>query len=206
MNSYLRIAFAASAFAWMAGTLSGKAGKNLVQQQTLVIHLYNAAEVNSRTLHWATVEADRLFRAAGIQIDWQPLSAETAEPAACSAFDHPSYVLMRLVRKAPPRASPGALGLARPFAREGRALIFWERLEELRGTTSLQDYTILGYVMAHEIGHVLLHSTEHSAGGVMQTRWSDMSWHLASQGLLAFRPEEAERMKAGLARFHNGCP
>lgn len=211
MRSYLQIAFTATALASVAGSLPGKAGRQAAPEQTVSIYLYNDAEVNPHTLHWARADVNRLFRAAGIQITWRQVSGE-ATPlegldkagAACAPFNQQRYIVMRLISKAPATVSPVALGLARPFARErSQVLIFWDRLEALRGSVSVQDYTILGHVMAHEIGHVLLHSAKHSAGGVMQTRWTGVSWHLASQGLLTFGPEEAERMRAELARFQN---
>lgn len=206
MNSYLQLAFVASAIGWMAGSLSGKTGEKIGAEQTLSIHLYNDAEVSPRTLHWAIVETNRLFRAAGIQLYWEQVSREAWQSAAaCPQENERRSLLMRLMLKAPLTASPGALGTARPFAQAGTQVsIFIDRLEALRHSMTTEDYVMLGHMMAHEIGHVLLHSTEHSAGGVMQTRWTGMSWHLASQGLLAFRPEEAERMNAGLAEFRNG--
>jgi Zn-dependent protease with chaperone function len=207
MNSYLQFAFAASAITLISGSLSGKAGNPATPSQTLSIHLYNDAEVNPRTLHWATAEVDRLFRKANIQVIWQRVSDETTQPGemdkgstSCRGFDEPGYIVIRLIPNAPLTTSPGALGLARPFTREGsQILIFWDRLQTLMRSMNVQDYTILGHVMAHEIGHVLLHSVEHSAGGIMQTRWNGMSWRLASAGLLVFSREESKRMKIGLA-------
>jgi hypothetical protein len=62
-------------------------------------------------------------------------------------------------------------------------------------------YIVLGHAMAHEIGHVLLGSSEHASSGLMQARWTPATLRLASAGLLAFRREEAERIGAGLQRI-----
>lgn len=204
MNSSLKMVVTTSAFVWTAGSLCGQVRKQADPQQTLSIRLYNDAGVDPRTLHWATVETDRLFRSAAIQITWQQLSGATAEPVACSASDRPTHVVMRLIPKAPTSASPGALAVARPFAPTGtQVLIFCDRVELLAPFANAPLYVILGEAMAHEIGHVLLGSVEHSIGGLMEAHWSTTSLHLASKGLLAFGREEAERMNARLATFQS---
>ncbi len=200
MNSSLQIAFAASALAWMAGSLFGKAGKAVAPKEVLAIRLYNEAKVDPGTLHWATAEADRLFQVAGIQLNWQPFPAE-APPIGRTdgAAYSQANIVMRLMRRAPATASPDAAGLARPFNQTGpNVSIFFDRVELLARSVSAALYVILGHVMAHEIGHVLLHSTEHSANGLMQAQLGPASWRLASAGLLAFRRQEAQRMYKAL--------
>jgi hypothetical protein len=79
MNSSLRIVFVAGAFSMAAGSISGKTGREIAPERTLSIHLYDQAQVPAGTLHLATVEATRLFRAAGIQVIWQQPPAEPPE-------------------------------------------------------------------------------------------------------------------------------
>ncbi|HXR74786.1 MAG TPA: hypothetical protein VN737_02355 [Bryobacteraceae bacterium] len=203
MNSSLQIAFAASALAWMAGSLFGKAGKEVAPKEVLAVSLYNEAKVNPGTLRWAIVEADRLFQAAGIQLNWQfPAEAQLTgriDGAVHAQTNDGRYIVMRLIRQAPATASPDAAGLARPFAQTGvNVSVFFDRLELLAHSVNAAIYIILGHVMAHEIGHVLLHSTEHSANGLMQAQLGPASWRQASAGLLAFRHQEAQRMYQGL--------
>jgi hypothetical protein len=57
--------------------------------------------------------------------------------------------------------------------------------------------------MAHEIGHVLLRSSKHSAAGLMQDHWDQTSWRLASAGLLSFRPVEKAAMRETVWAFGN---
>ena len=208
MNGSLRIALIVNIFALMAASVSGKTEIGMAAQ-SLSIHLYVQAEAPSRVLHSATDEASWLFRTARIQISWECPSTESPEDQGTdmtsARFQQPDsrgYIAVRLMRRAPGNIFPGALGYALPFAHSGaHVLIFYDRVETLARSMNEALYIVLGHAMAHEIGHVLLGSSEHARGGLMQSRWTAANWHLASAGLLAFRRDEAERMGAGVQRF-----
>lgn len=179
-------------------------------KQTLSIHLYNEAQVNDRTLRWAVAQANRRFRMARIQINSPQVSAEpTQSPEMDNGGAGPQtnerpYIVMRVIQHASATAPLEALGVARPFAHAGTQIVtFVDRVEALARPMNTETYIILGHIMAHEIGHVLLHSSEHAKSGLMQSQLGWASWRLASRGLLLFRREEAERMKEDLARFQN---
>lgn len=213
MNNSLQTAFLASALALMTVSVFGKNGNEIAPAQTLSIHLYDQAQVPKASLRLATAEANRLFRAAGVRIVWeQPLSEPTEDRGTdmTAAFRQPDdrgYLVVRMMRRTPATVLPSALGYALPFAHTGaHVLIFYDRVEALTPRVNTAAYVILGHVMAHEITHVLLGSSEHSTGGLMEECWTPASWRLASAGLLAFRREETERIRAGLPRFQSPGP
>ena len=122
--------------------------------------------------------------------------------ASSQSSDERPYLVVRLMRGMPASALPGALGFALPFARTGaHVTLFYDRVESLIRSGSAVSYVILGHALAHEIGHVLLGSSEHTTSGLMQGYWNTSSWHLASAGLLAFRREEAQRLGAGVVKI-----
>jgi hypothetical protein len=191
----------------VTGPVCGQTGRTRGPEQILGIHLYDQAQVPAGVLHSATVEAARLFRAAGIRISWEQTLVEAPEDRGLDMSarksvpfwppDHRSYLVARLVRGMPASALPGALGFALPWARGGaQVTIFYDRVEALTPSVPTASYIILGHALAHEIGHVLLGSSEHAHDGLMQARWNPASWRLASAGLLAFRPAEATGMRA----------
>ena len=45
---------------------------------------------------------------------------------------------------------------------------------------------VLGIVMAHEIGHLLLGFGAHSSAGIMSGRWGKFEMDLVAAGLLGF--------------------
>jgi hypothetical protein len=214
MNTSLRTASLTSTLVLMTGSLSAKAPAEIAPAQTLTIRLYDQAQVPNTVLRLATAEADRLFRAARLRIAWDQPSAESAEDRGADmtspAFRQPdgrSYLVVRLMRRTPATMVPDALGYALPFGRTGaHVLIFYDRVEALTQRVNTAAYIILGHALTHEIAHVLLGSSQHAIGGLMQARWTPASWRLASAGLLAFRREEVEGIRAGLQRFQSPEP
>jgi hypothetical protein len=55
---------------------------------------------------------------------------------------------------------------------------------------------VLGCVITHEIGHLLLRPHGHSVHGIMQGRWDAEQIQLAQMGKLLFLPEESKVMQA----------
>jgi hypothetical protein len=55
---------------------------------------------------------------------------------------------------------------------------------------------ILGCVIAHEVGHLLLGANSHSDLGVMQPRWERKQIRQAMMGGLLFTPEQAKLIQA----------
>jgi len=60
--------------------------------------------------------------------------------------------------------------------------------------------SILGCVIAHEIGHLLLGPKSHYGIGIMQPRWSLPQVRQGLMGVLRFTPEQSERIRAEATR------
>lgn len=211
MNSSLQIASFAGTLALLAGSALGNTRRAVGPEQTVLVRVYDEAQVPVAVLHSATMETGRLFRAAGIQISWEHPFAESPDDEGtdmtAASFQRPDerrYLVIRLMHRTPATVLPGALGYSLPFAHRGaHVLIFYDRVEALTQGVNTPDYVVLGHAMAHELGHVLLGSTEHTSGGLMQARWTPASWRLASAGLMAFDREDVKRIRAGLSKFQD---
>jgi hypothetical protein len=59
---------------------------------------------------------------------------------------------------------------------------------------------ILGEIMAHEIGHLLLPGKGHSVSGIMRSHWGANEWRLVREGELNFVPEQSRFLRAELLR------
>jgi hypothetical protein len=79
------------------------------------------------------------------------------------------------------------------------ATVVYSRVQELVRNHVASERKILGYGIAHEIGHVLLGS-KHSASGLMREQWSNSDWRLADVELLRFSQQEAIAMRSEVAR------
>lgn len=58
---------------------------------------------------------------------------------------------------------------------------------------------ILAHAMAHEIGHVLLRSDDHSEAGIMSGRWTTADWQTVAASHMSFLPWQMERMRCRLS-------
>jgi len=59
---------------------------------------------------------------------------------------------------------------------------------------------LLGCVIAHEIGHLLLGPEGHSTGGIMQSDWGLKDVRQAMTGTLTFTPQQSRRLRAAAQR------
>ena len=79
------------------------------------------------------------------------------------------------------------------------ACIYADAVEKLgKGRYSFQR-RILGLLMAHEIGHLLLATESHSTDGIMQSLWSATDLADATQGRLGFSSSQTRRIRAQMA-------
>jgi len=176
-------------------------------RQTVVIYVYDLAGVSSRTLNQATEGAGRILASAGVEAVWQVGPADASEAHACdmrvtshgTSSRRPAsrdHLVLRLVRDYPERSLPGALGYSLPDARFGvHATVFYDRMETVSKTGDVSLSTMLGHAIAHEIGHVLLGTIDHSPSGIMKARWETADYRQAEMGLMKFTAREGEAIR-----------
>ena len=98
------------------------------------------------------------------------------------------------------RSAVFGLAVLPETGRGSHLYVFHARVEALAAEhPDLNHGTILGHVLAHEIGHLLLGSNSHAPGGLMGARWFARELHRMSQGDLLFTSAEPARVRAALA-------
>ena len=128
-----------------------------------------------------------------------PTRAASANEAGCARFDWPTHLAVRIV----PRSSTSTnevFGVAFLSA-EGAGCysdVFYDRAAELQTASNVGLADILGNVVAHELGHLLLGSNSHAPAGIMRGRWQREELHRMARGGLLFTVEQAEHMRGKL--------
>jgi hypothetical protein len=147
--------------------------------------LYGSSVVPADAFIEAKREAARIFREAGIEMAWFDCSARLAggqpEPA-CQGTLLPSHVLLTIVprwKRQYQRVRSGSpvlmemLGEAICSGPTGGndVTIYFKIVERRAQKSDARRARLLGYVIAHEIGHLLL-GPQHSTG-IMATDWAE---------------------------------
>jgi hypothetical protein len=137
--------------------------------------------------------AARIFRKADVEVSWFTRDTVWSRPAPIASL-YTIRVVERATQWRPKSPSVDALGFAVIGSRV--ATVLYPRIEQLAGG-SIRDTSIaLGYVIAHELGHLLLRDGAHSLVGLMQ---SDFNLLLAQQGRLWFTDEQERHISTLLA-------
>jgi len=145
----------------------------------LVVRSYNTAGLSLPILNRAESTIGKLLRQAGIDSSWrncrttQGPSSHSADP--CSDILNASEVIVRIVRA--PRAITDVelLGYSHVdgYRRQGTlATVFADRVHSLAAALRMDEGTLLGRAMTHEIGHLLLGTLDHVPEGLMRGHWS----------------------------------
>ncbi len=172
------------------------------------IWVYNYARVPAETLARAERKASWIFRDARVPIEWIdcPLSPdEVLQHLACLAPASPTRLALRIL----PEDMAGKLGLEGTAAgsvivpQDGQfgtfAQVRWRVVQGVARRLRVVESQILGQVMAHEIGHLLLGIERHSETGLMQAHWDLPDVRQLLQGTLLFTPREAQDLRRAIA-------
>jgi hypothetical protein len=77
--------------------------------------------------------------------------------------------------------------------------VFFDPIQQLRALNKGPSLAaILGDVIAHELGHLLLGSNTHSREGIMQPHWQAEQLGRIAKGQMHFTPEQASKMRTKL--------
>ena len=163
---------------------------------------FNYARVLPRILARAKSQTTTVFRKIGVGLLWvdclPPSAGVSTDPACGLPTDSTTLTLnlhTRFKRTADMILADNDMGYALLSGdRAGAAYSVTEHLAE----SGADRPQILGYVMAHEIGHLLLGSIQHSDSGIMRAVWRVKDLKAAGRGDLLFTVPQAEQIRANV--------
>jgi hypothetical protein len=170
---------------------------------TVTVSVYNDAQVPPDILARAEQQAAKIFSRADLDVTWLRCTHINSgvRAAACNGFDVPGHVAVRIIAHAPRSKRDAAFGVAflAPDGTGRYSDVFWKRAQWLHANSNVDLGGILGSVIAHEMGHLLLGSNAHAISGIMRARWESEELHRIAMGTLMFLPEQSKRMHARIA-------
>ncbi len=170
----------------------------------LHISVQDSANVAPELLAAAEAEVHRIFQQAGVETLWRNCSekVEKNQPAGCHVVGS-TYLMLKILSDAKSvqvRDRIDVLGIA-PLDEKGVGFygyVFYDRIQKLAEKRRIAS-TLLGHVLAHEIGHLLLRSNSHSVSGIMSARWTGDELRRISEGAMLFTALESNVMRDRLS-------
>ena len=149
----------------------------------LIVRTYNLVELPASDLHAAQRTARSIFEKAGVMIaGWRDCQSRdrvsTTFADDCAEGIRPNEVVVRIVRTPSSWSNQWALGFSyvEPHSTTSwLSTVFADQIAATARWSHLDPGTLLGRTVAHELGHLLLASTSHSAKGLMRANWRDAS-------------------------------
>ena len=166
------------------------------------VSIFNDAQISDGKVATAESVAARLFAHAGIRIDWLNCGRATEtgeERASCSKAAFPEHFEVRL-RQRSRNLNEWTLGLS--FLGDNgigcHADVFYAEVEPIQQEAGLSAEALLGLVIAHELGHLLLGTNSHATAGIMRANWKKQDLSLARKGMLGFTEHQTQQMRVRL--------
>lgn len=176
----------------------------------VVIRLYGQKS-SAEEFTVAAALAGTILGQAGLGVSWvgcwsgNPAAAQT--PADCERPVQPNQLILRLVRggdfnAAGHHASLG-FSLVDLHARGGSvATVYVDRVKALARGARIESADLLARAIAHEVGHLLMGTTQHASSGLMRAVWSQAELRRKVAADWQFSNAEAQTMRRALAAGH----
>lgn len=172
--------------AWAGGPRPGP-------EQTLMVCL--DPNGGSAVIDPGRAAATAIFKRAGIRLDWR------ISERPCLAG---GGIVVSGSFATPNDEHPGALAYALPY--EGAHLVLL--YDRILGAISWPGVpSLMGYVLAHEIGHMLQGVARHSAEGILKAHWNYLDYADINRWRLDFTKEDIAMIRDGMSkRFPRATP
>jgi hypothetical protein len=190
----------AGAISLLAATSAFSQTPGIATKPEVAISVYDYAHVSPKLLVAAEEDARRIFLQAGVDTVWTPClpKPEKIEAANCYSVNATHLTLKILPRaiSAQARDRSDVLGTA---LLDGQGVgyysyVFYEAVQRIADERKL-GHAMLGDVLAHEIGHLLLGSNSHSVSGIMSAHWYGEELRRISEAAMLFTPSQSRILR-----------
>jgi hypothetical protein len=142
--------------------------------RTLCIQTYNRSTASDQEISEMQITAAAVFSRARFRIIWVhcfPASVELVQNLECKGRGDGTNISLTVIDKwrGAKRQVMGAATLG-----TGRATVYYQRVRAMADVSGnrVSAGKLLGYAAAHEIAHLILGSSDHSAMGILKATWS----------------------------------
>jgi hypothetical protein len=192
---------------WMVGcSLLAHGRQAAAQNPQVTVFVNDSANVAERVVLEAEQSAGRIFRQAGVDLEWVNCGLQDryhSEPQCGASMASSPRLVVRIIPHAR-TLGEDVFGVAFVDHDTGTyADLFFEPIEQLQDQNKeIPVAPMLGSVLAHELGHLLLGWNAHFPGGIMQAHWNEGQLRLIAMGRMFFSKEQAAKMRGRIDLMH----
>jgi len=161
----------------------------------ITVFVNNSARVSAFILGESEAEAGRIFYAAGIGVEWVHCQDQRLAQNICSRVPAVNQFVIHLV---PTGTSSSDFVFGMAFVGQNGTgkycNIFVDRIKQTEDDVA-SVAELMGTVMAHELGHLLLGSRSHSPVGLMRSVWDRECLQGIGRGKFLFTRQESTLIK-----------
>ena len=150
-------------------------------RRTIDLQIVRDARMPAGVLEQAQADVTEIFARSGLTVRWTENGPRFTIRIVAQVLGYASV------------ASP-VMGIAVRSPKECGVRVFFRQVQDFARAYHLPLSTALGYVISHEVGHLIL-GPAHSDTGIMQARWDQALARDASRGGLSFSDEQARRIR-----------
>jgi hypothetical protein len=166
------------------------------EPEQIVVSVFNRAGANPATVRAAEKMAAGIYKQVGVSIAWRNCRTP-AEPELerCKAAADRGQLMLNIEHRTQAFVAD-AFGVAF-LSDDGWGTfcdVFYDRILELHRGGRASEETILGMVMGHELGHLLLGSNSHSDTGIMRPKWQSEDFLTPEFGITQFSRQQAHKI------------
>jgi hypothetical protein len=181
------------------------------EARTVSVRIHDYAHIQDAELARAQEVVSGMYGAIGVRTDWlEPLQQIGGVFDGSGARDcKPSDLMIIILTSAMANRGviPGSIigfAAAEPGVGGRIAYVIYDRVRDIARGTGVDDMRMMGIVMAHEIGHLLLTHQAHSDDGLMRGRWQESEFRSPRPSDLHFSELQAgeirRTLREGVAR------
>ena len=171
----------------------------------VVVRVYDNTGLPTVLRRTSLTRAAEIFARAEVEIGWVHC------PARCGRAPSPDQLILRITRS-PATAVGLGTSLIDPVLQEGRlATVYVDQVDAMARRSNTDRTSILSRAIAHEIGHLLLGTTEHTRTGLMRGIWTAEELRRDHGEDWQFSPYQRTLLRARLAagyptKWNAGAP
>lgn len=211
MKIMTMVAMMVAATAWaQPGAIGETHGQQVTPSAKIIIHVADYAQFGDSTLRRAATIVSGIFRKvdADVTVALHPDAGADLEESALPQLCHLQVLILpqKMAKQLGGWLRLSIMGIA-PSVSPNCVLVYLfsqPMMQLIREQRYPDTGMLLGYVIAHEIGHLLLHRASHSQTGIMRSKWDSDYLLQMARGVLSFCPQEAAEIRMEIVRRHSG--